>query len=171
MKTPVDVCGGIQLMVWLSLPKSVTSDPVVPTQCLILPEHRLIWLRYWGHLTQSATIATRQMALNAPGYDPTFRVLQDFRGTESNDLSHSEMILMAETLKARRQEIGIPLRLALLAPEDLGFGMGRMFVTLLGEGPLITASAFRDLDDAAAFLELSPEAHDLIRDTTTDESP
>lgn len=143
----------------------------MPTECLILPEHRLIWLRYWGHLTRSETLETRQKTLNAPGYDPSFRVLQDFRGTESNDLSHSEMILMAETLKARRQEIEIPLQLALLAPEDLGFGMGRMFVTLLGEGPLITASAFRELDDALAFLALSPEAQDLIREMSTDEIP
>ena len=89
----------------------------MPIQCLILPEHRLIWLRYWGRLTQSGADGARDMALNAPGYDPTFRVLQDFRGTETNELSRSEMILLAETLKARRQQIGIMLRIALLAPD------------------------------------------------------
>ncbi len=143
----------------------------MPIQCLILPEHRLIWLRYWGRLTQSGADGAREMAMNAPGYDPAFRVLQDFRGTETNELSRSEMILLAEKLKARRQEIGIPLRIALLAPDDLGFGMGRMFVTLLGEGQFITASAFRDLDEAVVYLKLSPKAHDLIRDTTPDHIP
>lgn len=99
---------------------------------------------------------------HAPGYAPAFGVSQDFRGTDIDDLTHFELVLMAEKLKALRQKLGISMRLALLAPGDLGFGMGRMFVTLLGNAPLVTASACRDLEGVGTFLNLTPEARALI---------
>ncbi|KEJ96047.1 hypothetical protein SAMN05444149_102405 [Pseudosulfitobacter pseudonitzschiae] len=143
----------------------------MPTKSLILPEYRLIWQRYWGSLLRHEIFAARDLVQNAPDYDPSFDVLQDFRGTEENELTHSEVILLAESLKAQRQDIGIPLRLALLAPDDLGFGMGRMFMTLVGDDPLILTATFRTLDEVVDFLALSPEAHVLIRDMATDNIP
>lgn len=138
----------------------------MPTESLILPEYRLIWQRYWGSLLRCEIFATRDLVHNAPDYDPSFHVLQDFRGTEETELTHSEVILLAESMKAHRQEIGIPLRLALLAPGDLGFGMGRMFMTLLGDNPLIRTATFRTVDEVVAFLDLPEAAHRRIGQAT-----
>ncbi|MCR8827383.1 hypothetical protein [Pseudosulfitobacter koreensis] len=128
----------------------------------MFPQHSLVWFRFWGDLNRLEINTLMSTYWHAPGYDPAFAVLQDFRGTDTNDLTHSELVLMAEKLKALRQKLGISMRLALLAPGDLGFGMGRMFVTLLGNAPLVTASAFRDLEGVGAFLNLTPEARALI---------
>jgi hypothetical protein len=119
-------------------------------------------LRYWGNLTRSELYAMMTGYRNVPDYDPAFDVLQDFRGTETNELTYSDVSMMAENTKAFRQKVGVEVRLALLAPGDLGFGMGRMFTTLLGNCPLINADVFRDLEGAAAFLDLSAQARTLI---------
>ncbi|UOA25768.1 hypothetical protein DSM107133_00454 [Pseudosulfitobacter sp. DSM 107133] len=141
----------------------------MPIECLILPEHRLVWLRYWGNLTRPEIFESFEGFRNVPNYDISFDVLQDFRGTESNDLTHSDVILLAESINNRRQSLGFSVRIAVLAPGDLGFGMGRMFVTLLGESKFITASAFRELNEAAAFLGLSGEACETIRSATPEQ--
>lgn len=138
----------------------------MPIECLTLPEHRLVWLRYWGNLTRTEIFESFEGFRNVPNYDISFDVLQDFRGTETNELTHSDVILLAESINTRRQSLGFSVRIAVLAPGDLGFGMGRMFVTLLGESQFITASAFRELDEAAAFLGISGEACKIIRGAT-----
>jgi len=60
------------------------------------------------------------------------------------------------------RNLNVPGRLALLPSGNLGLSIGRVFVTLLGKAPLIEASAFCDLNKAAAYLVLSPAAKTLI---------
>lgn len=90
--------------------------------------------------------AARESWRRAEG--PRIRILWDMREARF-DLSSGEVRELAEF--AKRNAPAADLRTAFVAPQDLEFGLVRMF-EVFRETPLASARAFRDVDSAMAWL-------------------
>ena len=107
--------------------------------------HRVRWV---GPVTTAALIEAHDEIQGYPHFDPGDDQILDFREATSFDLSTDSI----EGVTRRKPSFGATSRRAFVTPDDLGFGLGRMFEQLR-DGQAGEIRIFRDMEEAERWLD------------------
>jgi hypothetical protein len=115
--------------------------------------HRVVRARGHGTLTDAEVFDYQGSVWSRPevaGYDE----LIDMSDVVSIAVPSADRIRELARLSASMDEMHFPSKLAIVAPEDLAFALGRMYETLRGfdKQSTKTVRAFRSVGDALAWL-------------------
>lgn len=106
---------------------------------------------FYGMVDGDDLLRAYQGQLADPGYDATLDDLVDLRAVDGLDVSAAALReLMA--MFSRVDEMGYATRLAIVAHDDLGYGLGRMY-EMMRTGAPEEVCVFRDLDEALDWLD------------------
>jgi hypothetical protein len=112
------------------------------------PGRRLVLLHGSGALTAAAVLEVQAQWRADPGFDPTFRLLADYREVTGSDFNRENMLQIAANVPFHPSS-----RRAFVARGRLGFGLARMFEGVSSytpQGGMVRV--FRDLAEAEAWL-------------------
>lgn len=125
-------------------------------QADIIADGTLIFFRFSGHQTTAMGVDALQHIHNHPGYSPDISELIDLSSVTSNDLDFNGMRKLARIAGGNG---GLGKQIALFAPQDVEYGMARMFCTLLEMEPTkAKAMVFRDPDQTLRWLGRSEKS-------------
>lgn len=117
----------------------------MPATYRVDTEQRLVVLTLTGVVTGAELDGVRAQIRQDPAFDPSFPVLVD--ASELNPAA-----LTSATVRARAANLPAqPMRIALVAPADAVFGIGRMY-QMMTEGSGNVIEVFRGTDEAVAWL-------------------
>jgi hypothetical protein len=115
----------------------------VPASYKIEKDRRLVMSHAWGAFTYADAVAHKEKLLADRDFDPTYSQIMDFTHVTEIRLSANELLTFAEFDVFSRQS-----RRAIIAPEDVKFGLGRMFATLRESRGETGIGVFRTLEEA-----------------------
>ena len=106
---------------------------------------------FCGVVTDADLMEAYESLLGDPAYDPTLHDFVDMSGVERLEISANAI---RELIKryARVDELGIRTKLAIFAPSDVAFGMGRMYEMLRGDDVPEEIRVFREHARARSWL-------------------
>lgn len=118
----------------------------MPAEFEIDLEHRLVRSRAWGVLVDADLAATQQALRTAPGFEPDFCQLYDFREV-------TQIKLTAPFLRrlAKQSPFARDARRAVVVSSDVAFGMARMY-ELAGNRDPNRFRIFRTCEEAIDWL-------------------
>jgi hypothetical protein len=118
------------------------------------PDERLVILVHVGAVTDDEFLSFYKALYEDTLLDKSFNLLVDLRQTESSVRSATALNKFADFV--RRQYVGTTARpkVAVVAPEDISFGLARMYEAFSSAVPWEFV-VFRSADDALAWLGLS----------------
>lgn len=122
----------------------------MPAEYRIVPSERTIYSRAWGILTDRDLAENRARMLRDPDFDPGCRQLLDFSEVTSLEVTPGGIRELAGTSPFPRDA-----RRAVVVPNDVAYGMARMFALLSG----LDESRFRIFRDRAVALEWLTQHH------------
>jgi hypothetical protein len=112
---------------------------------------------FYGSVDDAELLGAYRAQLADLDYDASLDDLVDLRAVQRLDLGGAALReLMA--MFSRVDSLGYTTRLAIVAPHDLGYGLGRMY-EMMRTGAPEEVGVFRDVDDALAWL--GTEVRDL----------
>ena len=125
----------------------------MPISYRILPEKNLVMTRAHGVLREDELLAHKRTLLADPEFRPGMRELSDVRDVEKLDVSPAGIrsFVIQDEADAPKLE---GYRLAIVASEDLVYGMARMY-EMQAETLPPSVRVFRDLAEAEAWIEES----------------
>ncbi|MDU8912696.1 hypothetical protein [Aestuariicoccus sp. MJ-SS9] len=129
----------------------------MPATFSVLKAHNLVLFRFPDTLTPEINRAVVNAYFVSPEYCETFDFLVDFSDGPRMDITfHSmmHMVLRMEPVRRRRSPMA---RTAIYAPDDLSFGVARMYQSLVTAEESWQVEVFRDATPALAFLGHAPE--------------
>ncbi len=113
------------------------------------PEKRALYGVFSGDLSVEEFVSTLKEAVSANLYPPSVRTIWDLTGLNFSTISR-ETIYKLIHVRATQQERH-PAKIAFVAPDDLGFGMLRMY-EIIGDNLGDEIKVFRDYSEAEAWL-------------------
>jgi hypothetical protein len=117
-------------------------------------DQNIVQLTFEGENEPDAVIATFDRALLDPTSPPRFALLVDVRkSTSLASRATEDIIRVASHLGPHKDRVS---RCAVLATEDVHFGLGRMGAVYSEAGGVMT-NVFRDRDEALAWLRSAPK--------------
>ncbi|HEU4557727.1 MAG TPA: hypothetical protein VFS20_07750 [Longimicrobium sp.] len=117
----------------------------MPATYRLETERSLVVLTLTGVVTPAELDAIRARIREDPAFGPSFSVLAD--ASELNPAA-----LTGDAVRARAAKPPIyPMRIAIVAPADVVFGIARMY-QMMTEGSGTTVAVFRDPTEAMAWL-------------------
>ena len=116
----------------------------------------LFLLRLDGRMGAQDMADLFQELAASPDRKPDQNVFCDLTGLERADLSFTQVMSLTRS-RTGFYEQAKEVRVAILAPNDIGFGTARMYLALMQGFDGITADVFRDRAEAARFLAVAPE--------------
>ena len=141
----------------------------MPAFYVILKEPALLVSRYTGCLTSGDVLDTLTRYLDDPRYDPAHSHLVDLRQATEFDIDFGRMMRLATRLEPFYTRRAPGARSAILAPQDVAFGVARMYQSLVGERMQNEVGVFRQPEAAAAFLGIAPDSAALHWDSCDDD--
>ena len=129
--------------------------------------HRLIWNRFSGTISVADLVDLGERLRNDVHADPGYLFIEDMRGVTEDRITFNEMQQVTGNIAAYRKMIGVPLRIGLIAPSDVTFGMARMFQSLLTSQIAAEINVGRDVADLATEAGLGPDAVVLLEHAGT----
>jgi len=120
-----------------------------------------------GEIADEEFLATYGALRQEPEFSQQFSMLIDLRSARSAVRTPAALKALAELAKQTYDEEGKSTRTAIVASEDVSFGLGRMYQTLCSELPA-DVGVFRHLDEAIKWLEAPA---DQIGEMLSDLSP
>jgi hypothetical protein len=118
----------------------------MPGSYRVVPEHRFVFSRGWGVLTEGELLAHSQAIAQDPRFEPTFTQLSDL-------CEVTRAVLNADGI--RKVALASPFRpgaqRAFAGTSDAVYGLARMCVSLAAS-PEDEVMVFRDLEAAARWL-------------------
>jgi hypothetical protein len=132
----------------------------VPASYHIDPAARIVYCRVWGVLTEAELIDHYKQLAADPAFRSSFRQFGDIR--EATEILVSGGGMLA-TARARVFDPGV--RRALIAQNDLQFGMARMFA-IYAEAAKQDIRVFRGADEARRWIEAEPAPDGGVRAET-----
>jgi hypothetical protein len=125
----------------------------MPIALDVVENKRFVYVRATGVLTLTDNLDAFQALLADPRFKAGFSQLCDYRDVTDAHLGGSEM---REIVAAEQGSLDLltGARIALVAPEDFSFGLGRMWEILADRMPFETY-VFRSLGEATAWLGLT----------------
>ncbi|NIA13136.1 MAG: hypothetical protein GWP08_03575 [Nitrospiraceae bacterium] len=126
-------------------------------------ECRILVTRYWGNVTSEDMLEQARLVNEDHRIGPGTRELVDLRGVERVSASTESLKAVIEN-DSREPERYRGFRVGVVAPDDLTFGLTRMYATMteVGDAPSVI-KAFRTMEEAKQWLgigddELEPSA-------------
>lgn len=125
----------------------------------IYKEMGVVYCRGEGHIELQDLLDHIDTLAHDPAYAPPMKKLVDYRASQLRDLSSEEI----RAFTARKVELQDRLageRCALVVSGDYDFGMSMLHIAHVDEANIET-KAFRDIDDALAWLDVPLQPQDL----------
>ena len=123
---------------------------------------RLILNRHIGDLHTQEVMDLSARLRTDPLFDPYFPIIQDFRAVVTDNIDFAGMISITSDIKRFRTATTPPLRMGLLAPSDVSYGMSRMFQTLMQNVPNASIVVERKCTDLVAAMGLPPVTAQIL---------
>jgi hypothetical protein len=117
------------------------------------PQRNLASLELEGALALPVVFAARERLCSDPDFRGHMNQLWDLTEVVEFDLDHAGLSSVIE--RQRRNEFDRRMRLALVAPHDAAFGLGRMYEAMTGEAEF-EVGVFRDRPSALEWIETAP---------------
>ncbi|HEY0997499.1 MAG TPA: hypothetical protein VGD77_16000 [Gemmatimonadaceae bacterium] len=108
---------------------------------------RLVRSRAWGVLVDDDLARTQAGVRDDPRFEPDYCQLFDFSGVTDVRLTREGLLALAA-----HSPYGPTARRAMVVPNDLGYGMARMYQMLSGRDPELFRP-FRSVEEAMQWLE------------------
>jgi len=124
----------------------------MPVDTIISKEKNLIVHTLTGVMDLSVIVNTISKTLDDPEYQVGMNAIWHFCDTSKVNLSSEDLMYAAEYAGKKMDEDGKPYKLALVAEEDLSYGLTRVYEAWRSKCP-VTVQNFRFIDDAFAWIE------------------
>lgn len=119
----------------------------------IFPQHGLILICDWGETSYENTLEFRQKLPKDPEYSQEYDAIYYVMGNLEIHYSCEEVRTLSSLQYQNEDAEGPSGKIALVALEDLSFGLGRMYEIISeGANPHRDVNVFRDVDSALAWL-------------------
>jgi hypothetical protein len=122
----------------------------MPISYTIDAERNLVLTVASGTLSDDEVMTHKWALHDDPGVGPGMKELSDVRGVERLEVTEVGVRAMAKIDRAVTAGVGEHM-LAIVATEDIIFGMARMYEMLTAEDAL-SVQVFRDIDEATRWL-------------------
>ena len=118
----------------------------------IFAQHRLKYVRVSGttHLGERRALALQYREDSL--YDPDHRQLVDLSELEDAKATFSDVLTLRNFYLRTFGPLSTPIDVAILAPTDLGYGIARMFASIMLGQRLMRIKVFSNLPAATAWL-------------------
>jgi hypothetical protein len=101
----------------------------VPASTEFHPDRNLIVHRIHGEFTTKLFRATLNEELNHPEFRPAMNGLWDLTHADASKVTADDIQAMVRHMRQNIQRRGSGYRVAIVAPDDLAFGLSRMYET------------------------------------------
>lgn len=115
-------------------------------------EHRVVFSTGAGVLTREDLVANEDKLLKDPDFDPTFSQIVDFTQVSQVDVKPEDILFLAE-----RNIFSPKSHRAVIAGNDLVYGLARMYEMIRDSKGETEVRVFRDRDEAIAWALASGE--------------
>lgn len=112
----------------------------------------MIHVSYSGFVTSNDTMTNFEQALEHPDWSPEFNVFVDMSELSGTDIDFRQMLGIIHR-KAPHLQAAAKARMAIWAPTDLAFAVGRMYATLAADAVQLETDVFRDKQEALDFID------------------
>ncbi|MEB3419963.1 hypothetical protein ACFSDD_11335 [Salipiger marinus] len=124
----------------------------MPSQLTIFPERNLAYLHYAGRTTATQCLGTSRTLRDHPLRRKVQGWLVDFSALEGFGSDFDEMRAAVQQVALQHDGQPPDTPLAIYAPSDLGFGVGRMYQQICAGLLPMRIGVFREADRALAHL-------------------
>ena len=125
----------------------------MPIKYQIDSEHNLIIRTVSGTLTSSDVLNVLNESLDDKDFVKDMHAIWDISNAEIHQITVDTIKTIVEHIKTHLNNRGSKYKIAIVAPEDLNFGISRMFATYGSDLP-VSIGIHRDIDDAYRWLEI-----------------
>lgn len=125
----------------------------MPIKNQIDSEHNLIIRTVSGTLTTPEILNAFNDSLDDKDFVKDMHVIWDISNAEMHQVTVDAMNTIVEHIKTHLNNRGSKYKIAIIAPEDLNFGLSRMFATYGSDLP-VSIGIHRDINDAYRWLEI-----------------
>jgi len=119
------------------------------------PDNHAVMTRVWGVMSDADALGHERRLIDDSSVPTNPRQIIDLREVAGFDVTQDGMLRMVELDNAHAARLGEGM-VAIVAPEDLMFGISRMFQIVTDSSPW-QVSVFRTTHEARRWLDLSPE--------------
>ena len=139
----------------------------MPITYQLNPDERLVILVHAGVVTDDEFMSFYEALFEDTRFDESFNLLVDLRRAESSVRSAAILNKFANFIRRQYESSTAAPKVAVVAPEDISFGLARMYEAFSKEVPW-EFEVFRAIEAALAWLGLSDN---LMRDLDQDVQP
>lgn len=127
----------------------------------ILPEQQLKYVHIVAEtsLQELRTLAQKYRA--DAQYSEALRQLIDLSGLTATEAGFSDVLTLRNFYNRTFAPVSQPIRVAIFAPTSLGYGMARMFSSIMLGSPVMKVEIFANRADALAWLRIDT-AQDVL---------
>lgn len=125
----------------------------MPVDTIISKEKNLIVHTLTGTMDLSVIVNTISKTLDDPEYQVGMNAIWHFCDTSEVKLSPEDLMYAAEYAGKKMDKSGKAYKLALVAEEDLSYGLTRVYEAWRSEESTATIQSFRFIDDAFAWIK------------------
>lgn len=125
----------------------------MPIRNEIDTEKNLIIRTVSGTLTSAEVLNAFNDSLGDKSFVKDMHVIWDISNAEMHQITVDAMNTVVEHIKTHLNNRGSKYKIAIIATEDLNFGISRMFATYGGDLPL-PIGIYRDINEAYRWLEI-----------------
>ncbi len=125
----------------------------MPITYQLKPDERVVILVHVGAVSDAEFLSFYRALYNNKIFDNSFNLLVDLRKTESSVRSSTALNELASFMGRQYENTTVRPKVAVVAPEDISFGLARMYETFSGDVPWEFV-VFRAADAALAWLGL-----------------
>ncbi len=133
----------------------------MPVEAKYFPQHDLRWVRYSQTVTACDLADITQQIYIDRRLPLAGLEFVDFEAVTGFALGFAEVAGVHDIAVGAYRAVGRMLRLSCHAPTELGYGMGRMYTTLLNNSGQAEAFVSRDRAEALDWLGLQALPHDM----------
>ena len=143
----------------------------MPITYQLKPEERLVIIVHAGTVTDDKFLSFYKASYKDSRFDKSFNLLVDLRHAENSVRSATALNELAGFMRKQYADTTARPKVAVVAPEDISFGLARMYEVFSGDVPWEFA-VFRAADAALAWLGLSENLmNDPDQDSQSEDSP
>ncbi len=121
----------------------------------------LVIVRYLGVVSTDDVVTAYSAYLEDPGRNPDHNILQNLSGVTDMDIGFRQMLAMIPRLQPFQTFRAPGTRTATFAPDDVPFGLARMYQSLTDGRVSYEIGVFRQMDPALAFLGIQSDHPEL----------
>lgn len=125
----------------------------MPVTYEIIDEPAAVLARYRGRVSLSDISTLFQTYSQDPMFSLTRPHIADIRDFDSSTIGFAEIYALFSMFGKSYSEAGAIMRVAIIAPDEVAFGMGRIFENLTEQSDWARAAIFDNLQDAKAWLK------------------